>query len=44
MIRLRGEGIKTNDGQRGDYFICVHYDIPEYLNNKEIEYLNKIKF
>lgn len=43
MIRLSGEGIKTNDGQIGDYYICLHYDIPNTLSVKEQEHLEMIK-
>ena len=44
MIRLTGEGIKTETGNKGDYYLCLHYDIPDNLTTKEREHLDMIKY
>jgi molecular chaperone DnaJ len=43
VMRLQGQGIKSNTGQQGDYYVCIHYQIPEYLKDKEVEHLEIIK-
>ena len=43
LLRLKNEGIKTNTGNQGDYYICIHYDIPESLTDKEKEHIEMIK-
>ena len=43
LLRLKFEGIKSNTGQIGDYYICIHYNIPDSLTNKEKELITKIK-
>ena len=42
-MRLSGEGLKRPDmNQRGDYFVCVHYLIPDNLTPNEKEHLEAI--
>lgn len=42
IMRLSGEGLRRKDGQHGDYFVCIHYQIPESLSDKEKEQLEVI--
>lgn len=43
VMRLSGEGLKRSDmNQRGDYFVCVHYLIPDNLTPNEKEHLEAI--
>jgi molecular chaperone DnaJ len=43
MLKLTGLGIKSNTRQPGDYYICIHYSIPDQLTNKEQDHLELIK-
>lgn len=43
IMKLKKEGIKDNTGHRGDYYICIHYKIPEELTTVERAHLEEIK-
>jgi DnaJ-class molecular chaperone len=43
VLKLSKEGIKDKVGHQGDYFICVHYKIPETLSSVEKAHLEEIK-
>ncbi len=43
IMRLTGEGLKRPDGQKGDYFICVHYQFPEDLSANDRALLEVIE-
>lgn len=43
IMKLSKEGIKDNVGHRGDYYICIHYKIPESLTTVEKAHLEEIK-
>lgn len=45
IMRLSGEGIKR-EGQYGDYYVCIHYLIPDNLSveeRKKLEEINNLK-
>lgn len=42
LIKIENEGLHHR-GQRGDYYICIHYLIPDSLSGNEIEHIQAIK-
>ncbi len=43
LIKLSKQGIKVNNYQVGDYYVCIHYKFPDKLTNDEKQCLEKIK-
>lgn len=43
VLKFSKEGIKDKVGHQGDYFICIHYEIPETLSSIEKAHLEEIK-
>ena len=42
IMKIEGEGLKYN-GQTGDYYVCIHYDYPTKLLEKEKEHIEFIR-
>ncbi|MFW9843330.1 MAG: DnaJ C-terminal domain-containing protein, partial [Candidatus Thorarchaeota archaeon] len=41
LFRMKGKGVHTNDGRKGDQLVRVNIQIPKKLNKEQKEYLSK---
>ena len=42
IMKLSGEGLKRSGYPTGNYFVCIHYQIPDKLTDKEKELLAQL--
>ncbi len=43
LFRMKGKGVHTNDGRKGDQLVRVHIEIPEKLTRVQREYLERFR-
>lgn len=43
LFRMRGKGVRTEEGRTGDQLVRVHIEVPKKLTKKQREYLEKFK-
>jgi molecular chaperone DnaJ len=41
LFRMKGKGVHTDDGRKGDQLVRVHIEIPRKLTKEQKEYLSK---